>query len=502
MGWVGSGMFEATATLRHRNHFGWVVDVLVRSNPEKFGDENMPEIQLRPIEQGPANVPALAVAREMIRWLTQSGQLEVGDKLPSERELTDAFRVGRSAVREALKTLSLLGLVEIRPGSGTYLRTRPSELSTNLLEIDTLAGETQGPVDENHGKAIIEARVEVEVLLAGLAAARHSETDMHEIRLALEDLSRAGAARDLDGIVRADVAFHLAVAQAARSSVLAEFLGRVRNVMLVWMRRAMELNRDYDDTVEAHRLVAEEIANSNVEGASQAMRDHMRTAFAVFEAGSAHRKRLDIAAIGQEEAQRLVEATGETSQVGVLEGVEAVYVARADGTHALRLISEVGRRLPASCTAIGKALLSGLSDAELDSRYSSEPLPALTNMSITDIGDLKAALADVRVTGVALDNCESNEGVRCVAAPVRDVNDEIVAAVSISVPTVRWTPGQEARLTAMVIEAGRRMSRALAAPSSERSLGIPGLGPVQDPQQGRQNPAASLTNRDEGASLS
>src|SRR5262249_27260690 len=155
-------------------------------------------------------------AREIIRWLTQSEELAVGDKLPSERELTETFQVGRSAVREALKTLSLLGLVEIRPGSGTYLKGRTSELPPNMLDWDMILGESRG-------KEMIEARIEVEVILAGLAAERHSDEDLRQIRAALTEFSEAVAARDLDQFVRMDLAFHLAIARAAQSSVLADF---------------------------------------------------------------------------------------------------------------------------------------------------------------------------------------------------------------------------------------------------------------------------------------
>jgi GntR family transcriptional repressor for pyruvate dehydrogenase complex len=416
----------------------------------------------------------------MIRWLTESSDIAIGGKLPSERELTAIFRVGRSAVREALKTLSLLGFVEIRPGSGTYLKGRSSDLLPDVLEWGMMLGESRA-------RDMIEARVEVEVALAGLAATRRTEDELAQIRAACDKLTRAAAGTDLDEIIQADLDFHSAVASAAHSSVLAALLGRLQSFVRVWIRRAAELNPDFAMRVREHSEILEKIAASDAEGATEAMRAHMRSAFAVFEPDSAHRVRLEIAALGQVEAQRLVDAMHETSQVAVLEGLEAVYVARVDGTHSLRLISEVGRRLPASCTAIGKALLSGLSDEELLARVDDTPLPRLTDKSITDLGRLREQLADVRTTGVAFDDCESNEGVRCVAAPVRDAQGQVVAAISISVPTVRWTPGQEARLTALVIEAAGRMSEALgtsswstqASPFGDDDLMLPALADRQ-----------------------
>jgi GntR family transcriptional repressor for pyruvate dehydrogenase complex len=413
---------------------------------------------LEPVTRAPANPPAVAVAREMIRWLTQSGELAVGEKLPSERELTAIFRVGRSAVREALKTLSLLGLVEIRPGSGTYLRGWSPDLLPQVLAWDMMLGESRG-------REMMEARTEVEVALAGLAATRRTDEELQTIREAQAALAQAGAAKDLEEIARTDIGFHLAIAQAAHSTVLAEFLGRLQNFLRVWIRRAAELNPDLTARVVEHAKIVEAIAAADPEAAREAAREHMRSAFAAFEPGSAHRLRLDIAAVGEKELQRLVDTTHETSQVAVLEGTEAVYVARVDGTHSLRLISEVGRRLPASCTAIGKALLAGLSEPELEARLGDAPLPTLTDHSITDRNELRRQLAAVRTTGVAHDDSESNEGVRCVAAPVHNALGTTIAAISTSVPTVRWTPETEARLTTLVIEAATRISQTLATSS-------------------------------------
>ena len=103
------------------------------------------------------------VAQVLLRHLV-SGEYEPGQRLPPERALADSLNVGRSLIREALKALTLLGLIEVRPGDGTYLRRRPSDLLPASFEWGLLLG-------ENQLEDVIEARRELEIVLAGFAAA-------------------------------------------------------------------------------------------------------------------------------------------------------------------------------------------------------------------------------------------------------------------------------------------------------------------------------------------
>jgi IclR family KDG regulon transcriptional repressor len=199
-------------------------------------------------------------------------------------------------------------------------------------------------------------------------------------------------------------------------------------------------------------------------GYLEAEGDGFRLGLRLFELGSRYRARLDLAAAGQEEARGIVDACSETSQVAMLDGTEVVYIAKVDGTDALRLVSEVGLRLPATCTGVGKALLASLPDAELDARYPTDAdLPVMTPNSIRTRRALKTELAATRARGYALDDCESNIAVRCVAAPVIDRSGAAVAAISVSVPTVRWTEGSERQLASLVRRASTRLSRRVGA---------------------------------------
>jgi IclR family KDG regulon transcriptional repressor len=181
------------------------------------------------------------------------------------------------------------------------------------------------------------------------------------------------------------------------------------------------------------------------------------------ELGSAYLSDVDVAREGHGVAETVAAACGETVHLAILDGVEVVYLAKVDSIHAVRLVSAVGRRLPAHCTGVGKALLSGLPDAEVARRFGGEDarLPAMTPESIGSVGALGDALAEVRRLGYSLDNCESNRDVRCVAAPVHDHRGAVVAAMSISVPVIRTGEDWPGRLADLVRDGARELSRRL-----------------------------------------
>ncbi|HET6503655.1 MAG TPA: IclR family transcriptional regulator [Amycolatopsis sp.] len=157
----------------------------------------------------------------------------------------------------------------------------------------------------------------------------------------------------------------------------------------------------------------------------------------LLELGARYQERLEFAAEADAVARLVAARCGETVHVGVLDGIDVVYLSKIDSTHSVRLISEVGRRLPAHCTAVGKALLAGLPAERLESLLSGRKLAALTDRSLTSRADLLAQLDDVRATGVAHERSESNPDAGCVAAPVVDAHGDWVAAMSISIPTSR-----------------------------------------------------------------
>ncbi len=187
-----------------------------------------------------------------------------------------------------------------------------------------------------------------------------------------------------------------------------------------------------------------------------------RLGVGVFHLGAAYAERLDLAREGQAAAAEVAAECDETVHVAVLDGAYVVYVAKADSTHPVRMVSAVGRRLPAHCTAVGLMLLARLPVEELDELYpDGRSLPALTARSIASSSQLRDRLAEVRTHGRAEEYCESNEAVACVAAPVTDRTGGTVAAMSISVPTVRWTKSRQSELAKLVADGAATLSARL-----------------------------------------
>jgi DNA-binding IclR family transcriptional regulator len=226
----------------------------------------------------------------------------------------------------------------------------------------------------------------------------------------------------------------------------------------------------------AHELVTTLVARSwlaPVPGAPGRFRLGVRS----FQLGSAYAGRLDLAREGRVVAEEVAAACDETVHVAILDGTDVTYVAKVDSTHAVRMVSGVGRRLPAHCTAVGKMLLAGLSGEAFDARYRrDQPLPAMTPHSVTSVAGLKRVLAGIREDGIASEYCESNPDVACVAAGVFDHTGEMVAAMSISVPTSRWSAERKERWAALVAEGAAALSTQLGhGRRSTRAIG--GGGP-------------------------
>jgi IclR family acetate operon transcriptional repressor len=110
---------------------------------------------------------------------------------------------------------------------------------------------------------------------------------------------------------------------------------------------------------------------------------------------------------------------------------------------------------------VGKVLLAQLSDAELDSLYHGYDFPTRTVHSIKNLSDLKARVQSARQQDYAYDLEESNLGVYCVAAPIRDQTNQVIAAMSIGVPDNRLTPGRLDDLTSLIDQSARKLSRML-----------------------------------------
>jgi IclR family KDG regulon transcriptional repressor len=138
----------------------------------------------------------------------------------------------------------------------------------------------------------------------------------------------------------------------------------------------------------------------------------------------------------------LAQRAKETVYLVVLDQNEILYVDKVEPDEypsGLAMVSKVGTRMPAHACAVGKVLLSQLTQDRLDQLIKDKGLPKRTDKTITDPARLKEHLFSVRNQGYAVDDEENERGIRCVAAPVRDEEGRVIAAISVSGPTIRLT---------------------------------------------------------------
>ncbi|HET8522538.1 MAG TPA: IclR family transcriptional regulator [Thermomicrobiales bacterium] len=204
----------------------------------------------------------------------------------------------------------------------------------------------------------------------------------------------------------------------------------------------------------------------------------------VWEAGQAYLRHRDLVTEALPVMKQVVARINETVQLATLDGIENVYLAKVDCSHPIRLQSEVGKRLYAHATGLGKALLAFLPEGELRARLDGVTLPAFTDSTIRDLDHLLTVLAVVRERGFAIDNQEYTPGLICVAVPVFDVNDRVIAAVSASIPLLRASEEQvEAALRAIAMassDLSHRLGRAQPEPRLAALADNRGVGHILD----------------------
>ena len=136
----------------------------------------------------------------------------------------------------------------------------------------------------------------------------------------------------------------------------------------------------------------------------------------------------------REVLENLVASIRQTAHMAVLDGTDVIYIHKVDCSHAIRMVSIIGRRIPAHATAIGKALLADYTNEQVRALYEGKPLARLTENTISDLDALIEQLEQVRLKGYAYEKGESTIGIECVAVAVGRADDPTHTAISISVP--------------------------------------------------------------------
>ena len=210
--------------------------------------------------------PADKIIRQ-IKDLISSGQLNPGDRLPSERMMCEKLGVGRTHLRDALKKLEFYGILKTQPQSGTVVAGIGLPALEGLI-TDMLS------LHDNDFKSLVETRVILETNIAILAAKNRTDQDLIEIEQALLAHSRK-VENDLDA-VEEDLLFHLKIAEAGKNSVL-------KSLMLIITPDIMSYFKKHDvcsegrslDAVEEHKVILEHIRNQDHEAVGETARNHL-----------------------------------------------------------------------------------------------------------------------------------------------------------------------------------------------------------------------------------
>lgn len=203
---------------------------------------------------------------QQLRSQIEQGILKPGDKIPSERELCEMLSVSRIAVREAIKALAAKGLLEVRAGEGTYVKS--------ITADDLLDPLTSLLMNEYTLRELLEFRWVMEVQMAEWAAVRAKERDlqyMEEILKRMEKNIQEGK-----GYAEADIEFHDAIASASGNALLAKMMHYARDIIREVITQTSQVPGAYEKAYQIHYNIFEKIKERDVPGAKEAMSVHLK----------------------------------------------------------------------------------------------------------------------------------------------------------------------------------------------------------------------------------
>ena len=198
------------------------------------------------------------------------------------------------------------------------------------------------------------------------------------------------------------------------------------------------------------------------EGMLEQNRDNekYRLGIALFGLGALVRQRMNVSTEARQIMFDLREATGETVHLAILEGPDIVFVLNLESNHAIRMRADLGARKPAFCTAEGRAMLAFQPQDVVNDVLGRRLVPR-TPKTIIDAGQIRAALEEVRALGFATEDEQSELGMRSVAAPIRNANGRVVAAIGLAGPIQRLSDEALASFAPLVADAARTISARL-----------------------------------------
>lgn len=199
-----------------------------------------------------------------LRRMIENGEIREGERIPTERVLAERFGVSRTCVREALGALKLSGVIQGRPGAGTYLaKVSPGGIARSDLLL----------VEEGSPFEILESRKIIEPAIASLAARKATAKDIARLADAVERLRTS--AGEPESLTAADRQFHMCMAEATHNRILIRTLGQVLDLMQRIYYPAVGIVGPHDGYYDTHNEVFRNVQERNSRGAERAMRAHL-----------------------------------------------------------------------------------------------------------------------------------------------------------------------------------------------------------------------------------
>jgi GntR family transcriptional regulator, transcriptional repressor for pyruvate dehydrogenase complex len=205
------------------------------------------------------------IANRIVSLISER-QLRPGDKLPSERDLASMMQVSRPSLREALRALAMLNIVEIRQGSGTYVSSLKPELLVEHLDFVFA-------LDDSTFAELLEARSVLEPSIAALAAVNASDEELQALDECMQKIK--SAVEDPASFLEADLELHQKITQAARNQILARFMTSLTRLGLASRTRTVALPGVREQTVEDHQEIVDALQRRDAPASSRAMQKHM-----------------------------------------------------------------------------------------------------------------------------------------------------------------------------------------------------------------------------------
>ena len=211
---------------------------------------------------------------EEIKSKILSGEYKCGDMLGSQDELARAMGVSRASLREALKRLEMMGLVESKQGLGTFLKQiEPSDFMNPLSSFIV--------IDKSSAFDLLEARRHIEGSLAAMASSRASKDDIKTLEEILNSMRELSAANAIEEFVEQDVQFHYAIARASNNNIMIKIAEILRDLLTQLISKVFHNDPDnlaitLDHTIDFHQRIFEAIKNRDADSARRLMEEHIK----------------------------------------------------------------------------------------------------------------------------------------------------------------------------------------------------------------------------------